>query len=117
MRRAVSVVDHDNAGEERSVETLNGGETFRVSPALALQLSEQVQTAAGALRLDGIFIDEGFGTLDPSMLGVVADALQSLPVNGRMVGVITHVAELPGRLPGRIKVERGPDGPRAVVES
>src|SRR5262249_46230142 len=70
------VIDHDNARERRRADTLSGGETFLTSLALALQLSEQIQRAAGAVRLDSLFIDEGFGTLDPETLVTVSDAIQ-----------------------------------------
>jgi exonuclease SbcC len=110
-----SVADHDNAGEERSAHTLSGGETFLTSLALALELSEQIQSAAGAVTLGSIFIDEGFGTLDAETLETVAGALQTLPVGGRMVGIITHLAELTQQMPGRIIIDREQGGSRARV--
>ncbi|MEM7517033.1 MAG: SbcC/MukB-like Walker B domain-containing protein, partial [Planctomycetota bacterium] len=90
----IVVVDHDNAGETRISDTLSGGETFLTSLSLALELSDQVQRAAGAVNLDSLFIDEGFGTLDPDTLDVVSETIQSLQVGGRMVGIITHIPEL-----------------------
>jgi len=108
-------VDHDNGGELRSADTLSGGETFLTSLALALELSEQVQATAGAVRLDSLFIDEGFGTLDAETLETVASAIESLQRAGRMVGIITHVAELTERMPARIQVVKGPDGSRVEV--
>jgi len=90
----IRVVDHDNADETRISDTLSGGETFLASLALALELSDQVQRAVGAVNLDSLFIDEGFGTLDPDTLALVSETLQSLRVGGRMVGVITHIPEL-----------------------
>jgi exonuclease SbcC len=90
----IRVVDHDNAGETRISDTLSGGETFLTSLALALELSDQVQRAVGAVNLDSLFIDEGFGTLDPDTLALVSETLQGLRVGGRMVGVITHIPEL-----------------------
>jgi exonuclease SbcC len=110
------VVDHDNAGERRSADTLSGGETFLTSLALALELSEQVQRAAGAVPLDSLFIDEGFGTLDPETLETVATAIETLPVGGRMVGIITHVRELAERLPARVIVEKRTDGSRLRLD-
>jgi exonuclease SbcC len=104
------VVDHDNAREQRKADTLSGGETFLASLCLALELSEQVQRASGAVRLDSLFIDEGFGTLDPETLDTVAGAIETLGEGDRMVGIITHVAELTARLPARIRVSRGPAG-------
>ena len=90
----IRVVDHDNAGETRISDTLSGGETFLTSLALALELSDQVQRAVGAVHLDSLFIDEGFGTLDPDTLALVSETLQGLQVGGRMVGIITHIPEL-----------------------
>ncbi len=106
------VVDHDNAQERRAADTLSGGETFLASLALALELSEQVQRAAGAVRLDSLFIDEGFGTLDAASQDVVASAIESLQVSGRMVGIITHVRELTDRMPATVVIEKRPEGSR-----
>ncbi len=90
----IRVVDHDNADEIRISDTLSGGETFLTSLALALELSDQVQRAVGAVHLDSLFIDEGFGTLDPDTLALVTETFQGLRVGGRMVGIITHIPEL-----------------------
>lgn len=90
----IRVIDHDNADETRISDTLSGGETFLTSLALALELSDQVQRAVGAVNLDSLFIDEGFGTLDPDTLALVSETLQGLRVGGRMVGIITHIPEL-----------------------
>ena len=102
------VVDHTDADARRSVRTLSGGETFQASLALALALSSQISAlaAAGAARLDSIFLDEGFGTLDPDTLDVVATTLETLAQGQRMVGVVTHVAALAERVPVRFKVSR-----------
>ena len=100
------VVDHNNADELRLARTLSGGETFLASLSLALALSDDVaQLAAhGAARLDALFLDEGFGTLDPDTLDTVASVIEALGARGRMVGLITHVAEAgrahPRLLPG-----------------
>jgi exonuclease SbcC len=104
------VVDHNNGSQERRADTLSGGETFLASLALALELSAQVQKAAGTGRLDSLFIDEGFGTLDPETLDVVAQAIETLHAGGRMVGVITHIPELSQRLPARIVVSKDSRG-------
>jgi exonuclease SbcC len=117
QNEAFYVVDHDNARQLRSAETLSGGETFLASLALALQLSEQVQKAAGATKLDSLFIDEGFGTLDPEALDAAASAIESLRVGGRMVGIISHIEELSLRLPARVRVGKTPDGSRLVLEA
>jgi exonuclease SbcC len=102
------VIDHTDADSRRSVRTLSGGETFQASLALALALSSQMSAlaAAGAARLDSIFLDEGFGTLDPETLEVVASTLETLAQGQRMVGVITHVAALAERVPVRFIVAR-----------
>jgi exonuclease SbcC len=102
------VIDHADADARRSVRTLSGGETFQASLALALALSSQISAlaAAGAARLDSIFLDEGFGTLDAETLEVVATTLEALAQGDRMVGVVTHVAELADRVPVRFRVTR-----------
>jgi DNA repair protein SbcC/Rad50 len=102
------VIDHADADSRRSVRTLSGGETFQASLALALALSSQMSSlaAAGGARLDSIFLDEGFGTLDPETLDVVATTLETLAQDDRMVGVVTHVAALAERVPVRFRVSR-----------
>jgi DNA repair protein SbcC/Rad50 len=112
-----SVIDTWNGEERRSARTLSGGETFLASLALALGLSEQVRALAVSdrARLDALFLDEGFGTLDPESLEVVVEAIEQLGGDGRMVGVITHVQELALRLPARIEIEKSPRGSRVRV--
>lgn len=108
-----TVVDHANADEKRSVVTLSGGETFLASLALALALSQGIRDIAGgsaASRLEAIFIDEGFGSLDAATLDVVVEALERLQDGDQMVGVITHVPTLSERIPGGIGVEKGVGG-------
>jgi DNA repair protein SbcC/Rad50 len=102
------VIDHADADTTRSVRTLSGGETFQASLALALALSSHISAlaAAGAARLDSIFLDEGFGTLDPETLEVVAATLEALAQGDRMVGVVTHVSALAERVPVRFLVAR-----------
>jgi exonuclease SbcC len=102
------VVDHADADSIRSVRTLSGGETFQASLALALALSTQLSSMAaeGAARLDSIFLDEGFGTLDEATLEVVAATLENLAQGDRMVGVVTHVGALADRIPVRFRVQR-----------
>lgn len=113
----ILIVDYDNAGETRVPETLSGGETFLASLALALALSDQVQRTAGAVRLDCLFIDEGFGTLDPETLRVVADAIHNLQAGGRMVGIITHVDELKEEFSDKIMVSKQGGSSRVEVTS
>lgn len=100
------VVDHADADTERSVRTLSGGETFQASLALALALSEQLAGLGSATKLESIFLDEGFGTLDPESLDTVADTLETLAQGDRMVGLITHVPGLAERVPVRFRVRR-----------
>jgi exonuclease SbcC len=102
------VIDHADADARRSVRTLSGGETFQASLALALALSSQISAlaATGAARLDSIFLDEGFGTLDPETLDTVAATLEALAQGQRMVGVVTHVQALAERVPVRFRVSR-----------
>jgi DNA repair protein SbcC/Rad50 len=106
------VVDHRNADEPRTVKSLSGGERFLASLALALALADHVAelAAEGAARLESLFLDEGFGTLDPDTLDVVAAALEELGSRGRVVGIVTHVRELAERLPVRFEVRKGPTG-------
>jgi exonuclease SbcC len=108
------VEDRQNGDERRSVRTLSGGETFLASLALALALSDQIQSLAVTTRarLESLFIDEGFGSLDPDVLEVASEALSQLGGQGRLVGVITHVSELAERLPVRIEVKKLPGGSR-----
>jgi exonuclease SbcC len=102
------VVDHRNADERRAARTLSGGETFQASLALALALAEQLSglAGAGASRIESIFLDEGFGTLDPDALAVVADTIEALGSGERMVGIVTHVRELAERVPVRYEVSK-----------
>ncbi|MEX1177200.1 MAG: SMC family ATPase [Nitriliruptor sp.] len=106
------VIDHRNADEPRTVKSLSGGERFLASLALALSLADHVADLAadGAARLESLFLDEGFGTLDPDTLDVVAAALEELGARGRVVGIVTHVRDLAERLPVRFEVRKGPEG-------
>jgi len=101
------VVDHRNADERRSARTLSGGETFLASLALALALADRVADLSGddGARLESLFLDEGFGTLDLDTLDVVAAAIEELGAS-RMVGIVTHVADLADRLPVRFDVRK-----------
>jgi exonuclease SbcC len=109
------VVDHVNADETRSVRSLSGGETFQASLALALALAERVAQLAGdgAAALESIFLDEGFGTLDPETLDIVAGTIESLGHGERVVGIVTHVPELAERMPTRFRVRK--EGRTAVA--
>jgi exonuclease SbcC len=100
-------------GKARSVKTLSGGEGFEASLALALGLADIVQAQAGGIHLDTIFVDEGFGSLGDEDLDAVMNALEDLQKGGRMVGIISHVAELAERIPARLEVTKGKTGSQA----
>jgi exonuclease SbcC len=102
------VTDRHNANETRSARTLSGGETFLASLSLALALADQLAELAseGSARLEAIFLDEGFGTLDPETLDTVAATVENLAAEGRMVGVVTHVRDLADRVPLQFRVKK-----------
>ncbi len=91
-------------GEEREVNSLSGGETFQASLALALGVADTVQAHTGGVQLDALFIDEGFGTLDPDNLQLAMDELDRLREGGRMIGIISHVGALKERIRSGIEV-------------
>ncbi|MGI5976301.1 MAG: AAA family ATPase [Candidatus Limivicinus sp.] len=101
----LSVIDHYN-GTERSVKTLSGGESFKASLSLALGLSDEIQAGAGGIRLDTMFVDEGFGALDSDSLSGAIRALSGLTEGHRLVGIISHVAELKDRIDRQIVVKK-----------
>ena len=101
------VMDTEMGDELRSVHSLSGGETFLVSLALALGLASM---ASSTLKIESLFIDEGFGSLDPESLQLAMDALDGLQAQGRKVGVISHVQEMHERIPVQIKVIRQGNG-------
>jgi exonuclease SbcC len=111
------VIDQWDGGAERTADTLSGGETFVVSLALALALAEQlplIQDQAGT-ALESLFLDEGFGSLDPDALEPVINAIDGLRQEGRTVGIITHVSELAQRLDRRIEVHKSQGGSTVTV--
>jgi exonuclease SbcC len=109
----LSVIDR-HTGEERSPKSLSGGETFYTSLALALGLADVVKAEAGGVDLDTLFIDEGFGSLDPDTLDQVLAVIDDLRDRGRVVGIVSHVADLKDRVAERLEVRRLPDGSSAV---
>ena len=98
------VIFDSYTGLERSVATLSGGESFLAALSLALGLADVVESYAGGIRLATIFVDEGFGSLDPETLDLAMDALIDLQKSGRLVGIISHVPELKERIPARLEV-------------
>jgi exonuclease SbcC len=101
-------------GGARSVNTLSGGEMFLASLSLAFGLADVVQSYSGGIRLDSIFIDEGFGSLDNETLEIAMQALQYIRSAGRLIGIISHVNELKERIPSHIEVTKGNDGTSSV---
>ncbi|MPZ88973.1 MAG: hypothetical protein GEU81_13055 [Nitriliruptorales bacterium] len=102
-------------GVEREVGSLSGGETFQASLALALGMADAVQSHSGGLRLDTLYIDEGFGALDPEALEQAMAELDRLREGGRLVGVISHVAALQERIPAGVRVRRTRTGSHVEV--
>ena len=103
-------------GYARPANTLSGGETFLASLSLALGLADVVQAYSGGIHLDTIFIDEGFGTLDPETLDFALKALLELRQGGRLVGIISHVGELRERIDTRLAVKKTDCGSVASFE-
>lgn len=105
----LDVIDHYN-GTERSVKTLSGGESFKASLSLALGLSDEIQASAGGVKLDTMFVDEGFGSLDDGSLNQAMRALSGLADGNRLVGIISHVGELKTRIDKQIVVTKERSG-------
>lgn len=108
---ALQVVDLDMLGEVRSVHSLSGGESFLISLALALGLSS---LSSNRMKVESLFIDEGFGSLDIDTLRVAMDALESLQTQGRKIGVISHVAEMTERITTQINVVKSANGKSSI---
>lgn len=109
---ALQVIDRDMCDEIRTVHSLSGGESFLVSLALALGLSS---LSSNRMKVESLFIDEGFGSLDADTLRIAMDALESLRTQGRKIGVISHVQEMTERIPVQIRVSRAGNG-RSYLE-
>ena len=105
----LDVIDHYN-GTERSVKSLSGGESFKASLALALGLSDEIQSSAGGIQLDTMFIDEGFGSLDEDSLSQAMNALASLASSNKLIGIISHVGELKQKIDKQIVVKKDKTG-------
>lgn len=106
-------IEDDYTGTRREVETLSGGESFLASLSLALGLAAVVQNNSGGIKLDTIFIDEGFGTLDNETLDFALKTLMELQSGGRLVGIISHVEELKNQMPVRLEVTKAKSGSTA----
>ena len=113
----LAVVDHRASGGERDPRTLSGGESFYVSLSLALALADVVTAEAGGIALETLFIDEGFGSLDPEALDKVMTVLSRLQAGGRTVGIVSHVEELKRQVPDRIEVRRTAVGSTLAVRA
>lgn len=111
----LDVVDHYN-GTVRSVKTLSGGESFKAALAMALGLSDEVQSSAGGIRLDTMFVDEGFGSLDDDSLQQAIDTLAGLTEGNRLVGIISHVGELKRRVDKQVVVSKVVTGSSVTIE-
>jgi len=109
----LNIIDHYN-GSERSVKTLSGGESFKASLSLALGLSDEVQSSAGGIKLDTMFVDEGFGSLDDESLSQAIQTLSSLSEGNRLVGIISHVSELKEKIDRQIIVKKDKTGCSSV---
>ncbi len=110
----LDVIDHYN-GSVRSVKTLSGGESFKASLSLALGLADEIQSSAGGIRLDTMFVDEGFGSLDDESLNQAIEALCSLADGNRLVGIISHVEKLKARIDKQIVVKKAQCGGSTVL--
>lgn len=110
----LDITDHYN-GTQRSVRTLSGGESFMASLSLALGLADEIQRSAGGIQLDTMFVDEGFGSLDEDTLDQAMRALAGLGSGNRLVGIISHVAELKDRIDRKIIVTRGANGGSSIT--
>ncbi|MDY6010129.1 MAG: AAA family ATPase [Duodenibacillus sp.] len=104
---SINVIDNYQAGQERTAANLSGGETFIVSLSLALALS---RLAGRNVRVDSLFLDEGFGTLDEQALTKALDALSRLQTHGKRIGIISHVGDIAERVPTHITIEKHADG-------
>ena len=102
-----NLIDHYQADQSRLVDTSSGGEKFIISLALALGLSD---LASKSVKIDSLFIDEGFGTLDNNTLETVISTLETLQSQGKLIGIISHVENLKERIPTQIKITKKSNG-------
>ncbi len=102
-------------GIDRDTATLSGGETFLASLALALGLADVVTAESAGTRMEALFVDEGFGTLDEDTLDEVMNVLDGLRAGGRIVGIVSHVTELRQRIPAQVHVRKGRAGSHVEI--
>ena len=115
--RGLDLKVHDEyAEQQRPAESLSGGETFMTSLAMALGLAEVVQTEAGGIGMESLFIDEGFGSLDDHTLEAVMAALHTLQGEGRRIGVVSHVSDMHDQIPVQLRVEKARSGSTLHME-
>lgn len=112
----INVLDA-HTGRERDVKSLSGGETFMASLSMALGFSDVIQRSAGGVQLDSLFIDEGFGSLDPEALDQALSILEELSASDHFIGIISHVDELKSRIDKKVVVEKGQRGSSAHIEA
>ena len=110
----LDVIDHYNASE-RSVRSLSGGESFKASLCMALGLADEIQSSAGGVHLESLFVDEGFGSLDQESLDQAMRALADLSDSNRLVGIISHISELKERIDRQIVVTKDTSGSHARI--
>ena len=110
----IEVLDY-YTGKYRSVKTLSGGEAFKASLSLALGMSDVVQSESGGLKVEALFIDEGFGSLDGESLEQACLTLQTLVEKDRLIGIISHVPELAEKIGNQIQIDKTNAGSKALV--
>ena len=111
------LIEDQYTGEARPISTLSGGESFQAALALSLGLADVIQALSGGIRVDALFIDEGFGTLDGEALERAIEELLKLRDGGRLVGIISHVTELRHRISSRIEVHKNKHGSSLSVHA
>ena len=106
-----------NTGKSRHVNTLSGGESFKISLCLALGLADTISQNSGGIELNTMFIDEGFGSLDQASLENAVECLNDLKLSGRYIGIISHVSELKEKIPAKLLIKTGPQGSGIEIQA